>query len=347
MAKRFWVGGAGTWDASSTSNWAASTGGAPGASAPIAIDVAIFDANSGNGYTVTLGSNVTVLVVTANAALNATVDFGTNKITVSGNGGQVFRSGFVAYLGTPVVEFSYAGATGTRTITPGTAAVSSNPPTVKILAGTDIVTLVSGTTGNYKTVDFTGFSGTLSWSSTATNMTVYGDFVISSGMTLPSSTQTGGIVFAGTGGTQQITTATKTFNFPLTFSGAGGTFAFQDALTQNSTRSFTITNGTVQLKNGVTSTVGSFVANNANVKFLQSTTLGAQATLSQASGTVNVADLTIRDINAVGGASWNAYTDFENTDAGNNDGWNFSLSPPYSTAEFPITLRSFTQPRRF
>jgi hypothetical protein len=103
----------------------------------------------------------------------------------------------------------------------------------------------------------------------------------------------------------------------------------------------------VQLKAGVTSTVGSFVANNASVKFLQSTTLGSQATLSQASGTVNVADLTIRDINAVGGAAWNAYTDFENTDAGNNDGWDFSLSPPYTTAELPITLRPFTQPRRF
>jgi hypothetical protein len=118
-------------------------------------------------------------------------------------------------------------------------------------------------------------------------------------------------------------------------------------LTQGSTRNFTITNGTVQLKDGVTSTVGSFVATSSTVKFLQSTTPGSQATLSQASGTVNVVDLTIRDINAVGGASWNAYTDFENTDAGNNDGWNFSLSPPYSTAELPVTLRPFTQPRRF
>jgi hypothetical protein len=164
-------------------------------------------------------------------------------------------------------------------------------------------------------------------------------------MTVGANTNT--TVFAATSGTQQITTAGKTFDFPLTFNGAGGTFAFQDALTQGSTRAFTITNGTVQLKGGATSAVGSFVANNSNVKFLQSTTLGSQATLSQASGTVNVADLTIRDINAVGGASWNAYTDFENTDAGNNDGWNFSLSPPYSTAEFPIALRPFTQPRRF
>ena len=172
-----------------------------------------------------------------------------------------------------------------------------------------------------------------------------GNFVISSGTTLVAGASV--TTFAKTTGTQQITTANKTIDFPLVVNGIGGTVEFQDALTQGSTRAFTITNGTVQLKNGVTSIVGSFVANNSSVKFLQSTTIGSQATLSQASGTVNVVDLTIRDINAVGGASWNAYTDFENTDAGNNDGWDFSLSPPYSTAEFPIALRSFTQPRRF
>jgi hypothetical protein len=174
---------------------------------------------------------------------------------------------------------------------------------------------------------------------------VFGDFVLSSGMTYNGGT--GVLTMAATSGTKTITSDGKTIDQPITFNGVGGTFAFQDALTQGSTRAFTITNGTVQLKSGVTSTVGSFVANNANIKSLQSTTPSTQATLSQASGTVTVADLTIRDINATGGASWNAYVDFENTDAGNNDGWNFGLSPPYATYEPPIIIRSFTQPRRF
>ena len=158
---------------------------------------------------------------------------------------------------------------------------------------------------------------------------------------------TNATTFAGTSVTQQITTNNKTLDFPLAFNGVGSTFAFQDALTQGSTQAFTITEGTVQLKSGVTSTVGSFVANSANTKTLRSTTAGTQATISQASGTVNVSDLTIQDSNATGGASWNAYVDYENIDAGNNDGWNFSLSPPYEGFEPPITLRSFTQPRRF
>lgn len=51
MADRYWVGGSGTWDDSSTTHWSTSSGGAAGASAPLtsSIDRALFDANSGGG----------------------------------------------------------------------------------------------------------------------------------------------------------------------------------------------------------------------------------------------------------------------------------------------------------
>jgi len=289
--------------------------------------------NSGN-WTSTVGNWSSV-----NSNTRA-ISFGTGSINVASSGTTVFSmstaTGFT-YTGTPNVNFTYAGSTGTRTITFGsTGGTQTNALNFNVTAGSDIVVF----SARIKNLNFTGFSGTLG----ASSIVSFGNYTISSGM---STAGGGSTTFSTTSGTQQITTNNVTLNYGLTFDGVGGTFAFQDALTQESTRVFTITNGTVQLKNGVTSTVGSFVANNSSVKFLQSTTLGSQATLSQASGTVNVVDLTIRDINAVGGASWNAYTDFENTDAGNNDGWNFSLSPPYSTAELPITLRPFTQPRRF
>jgi len=270
------------------------------------------------------------------------IAFGTGNITVTGNAGTVWSTSTATNLtvtGTPVVNATYAGATGTRVFSIGNAGVD-NLISLNVSAGTDTVS-VGLSTGSIKDLNFTGFNGTLSTSTRR----LFGNLTFSAGMTVAGGSTT--TTFAGTSGTQQITTNGVVLDIPLTFDGIGGTFAFQDALTQGSTRNFTIANGTVQLKNGVTSTVGNFVANNSNVKFLQSTTPGSQATLSQASGTVNVVDLTIRDINAVGGASWNAYTDFENTDAGNNDGWNFNLSPPYSTAELPVTLRPFTQPRRF
>jgi len=57
MPDRFWVGGSGTWNATSTTNWSATSGGAGGASAPTSADDVFFDANSNVGtgaFTVTI-----------------------------------------------------------------------------------------------------------------------------------------------------------------------------------------------------------------------------------------------------------------------------------------------------
>jgi hypothetical protein len=56
---------------------------------------------------------------------------------------------------------------------------------------------------------------------------------------------------------------------------------------------------------------------------LSSSTAGSQATLSQPSGTVSANYLTIQDIDATGGATWQAFTTNNNVDAGNNLGWDF------------------------
>jgi hypothetical protein len=266
--------------------------------------------------------------------------FGTGNITVTGNSATVWTTSTstnFSFTGTPTVNATSSGSTGTRTITTSNSTTDANAINFNISAGTDTVALGQ----RYGTLNFTGFGGTL----TNTARFVYRNLIISSGMTCTAGANA--TTFAGTSVTQQITTNNQTLDFPLSFNGVGSTFAFQDALTQGSTRAFTIFEGTVQLKASVTSTVGSFVANTANTKTLSSTTPGTQATISQASGTVTVSDLTIQDSNAVGGASWTAYADYENVDAGNNDGWNFSLSPPYASYEPPIIIRSFTQPRRF
>jgi len=272
------------------------------------------------------------------------IAFGTGNITVTGNAASIFVFGTATnftYTGTPTINCTYAGGVGTRTISiPLTGASETNAMTVNVTAGTDIVTF--GANRVSKSLNFTGFSGTLS----SNSRIVYGDLILSSGMTI-SSVPPQITTFAATSGTQQITTAGLTLDFSLTFDGIGGTFAFQDALTQGATQTFTITNGTVQLKNGVTSTVGAFATSGTNQKFLQSTTLGSQATLSQASGTVDASYLTIRDINAVGGATWNAFVNQQNIDAGNNDGWDFGISPIVGSYEYTYQLRSFTQPRRF
>ena len=87
MADRYWVGGTGTWDATTTTNWSTSTGGSGGASVPTAADNAIFDAGSDAGgiFTVTLSGTRLCLNITA-SALDFTMTLGgTGALTVSGN----------------------------------------------------------------------------------------------------------------------------------------------------------------------------------------------------------------------------------------------------------------------
>jgi hypothetical protein len=272
------------------------------------------------------------------------IAFGTGNITVTGNGATVFTisdSTNLTISGTPTVNLTYSGATGTRQINASLTSASANTAlNYNISAGSDTVTF--GTSARVvNDVNFTGFSGTI----TDLAKNFYGNLTLAA--TNVSVASTSAVTFRATSGTKTITTAGLSFNFPLTFDGVGGTFAFQDALTQGSTRAFTVTNGTVQLKNGATSTVGAFSTSGTNQKFLQSTSPGLQATLSQASGTVDASYLTIQDINATGGATWNAFVNQQNVDAGNNDGWDFGISPIVGSYEYTYQLRSFTQPRRF
>jgi hypothetical protein len=57
---------------------------------------------------------------------------------------------------------------------------------------------------------------------------------------------------------------------------------------------------------------------------IQSGTAGTQATLTKSSGIVSGQNLTLKDINAIGGATYNAYG---STNLGNNTGWNFAAAP--------------------
>jgi hypothetical protein len=79
MANRYWVGGTGTWNNSSTTNWSATSGGASGASVPTAVDDVFFD--QAGTYTVNLSPttadlncrNLTVSTGTVTLAHNSTV----------------------------------------------------------------------------------------------------------------------------------------------------------------------------------------------------------------------------------------------------------------------------------
>lgn len=82
MANRYWVGGTGSWTASSTTVWSTTSGGAGGASVPGTGDNAIFDQNG--PYTVTLNGSLLCndLSVTGTSV---TFNGSTGNLTIAGS----------------------------------------------------------------------------------------------------------------------------------------------------------------------------------------------------------------------------------------------------------------------
>jgi hypothetical protein len=272
-----------------------------------------------------------------------TIAFGTGSITTNGTGTvwNITSATNMTTTGTPVVNISNNTATAAAVVPGGLS--EANAMSFNFPNGTYALTFMANSGSTAKNVDFTGFAGTLG--TTNATATIYGNLTISTGMSLTSSANT--LTFGATSGTKTITTNGKTVDFPLTFNGVGGTFSFADALTQGSTRAFTITNGTVKFLAGSTNTVGSFATGAGTTqRFLQSTVAGTQATITDPSGTNAASHLTIQDIAATGGATWNAFAASDSIDAGNNTGWNFGYTPQYAY-EYPIELRSFTERTRF
>lgn len=65
MATYYWVGGVGNWNATTTTNWATSSGGTGGAGVPTSADDVIFDsASNATAYAVTVGTNANAANVT-------------------------------------------------------------------------------------------------------------------------------------------------------------------------------------------------------------------------------------------------------------------------------------------
>lgn len=91
MANRYWVGGTGTWNTTSTTNWSASSGGASGASVPTDADSVFFD--QAGTYTVTMTGALACLDITVSAG---TVTFATGTTpTLSVAGSMTLLAGTV------------------------------------------------------------------------------------------------------------------------------------------------------------------------------------------------------------------------------------------------------------
>lgn len=188
MANRYWVGGSGTWGGGSTTNWASTSGGSPGATEPTTADNVFFDSNSGSGAVVdvyttasignltTTGFSGTILSTTqddirvfGNTVLSATTTLGngvsglvfqipTGTHNITSNGATINVNLWLRE-GTLVLQDTYTG-TKTSTTTSGSGTLNLNNQTFICggLNNLDTVTVNFSTSGKIVTWGVTGTS---------------------------------------------------------------------------------------------------------------------------------------------------------------------------------------------
>jgi len=158
MADRYWVGGSGTWNTTSTTNWSATPGGSPGASRPTTADSVFFDRTG--TYTVTMTGALGCLDITVT---NGTVTFQngtTPTLTINGslsfNAGTVWdTTGLITFNSTAARSITSSGTTfnspitfnGTGSFTLQSALTISSLRTTTLTAGTLSLNNFTLTTG--------------------------------------------------------------------------------------------------------------------------------------------------------------------------------------------------------
>ena len=351
MATRYWVGGSGTWDATSTTNWAASTGGTAGASAPTSADNVIIDSASGSGSitlapAATSGSCLDITITTTSLV------FGINAFIAAGQqvniyGSVSFVSGVVLGSYSNIIMNMSATVTGktinlnggTPFFTPTFNGVGGSWTLLSSLnGGSGQITLTNGT---LNLNGFTAYYGT--WICPGT-----GTFVLNGGTGIIANLQYTNSWFGGVSSVAGLTVncSATTIQFgnvggTINFANLGstyGNFTFNPGSTTNynfitsitvagtvSMQSPATTPFTVTLLSGATFSCNNWTAGGSSPNRMTLTASSAsQATLTRATSGTNTINYAIvsyinGNLTATGGGAvvWN----FTNSlNAGNNTG---------------------------
>lgn len=338
MANRYWVGGTGTWNPSSTTNWASVSGGTPGASAPNILDDVFIDANSGGGV-------ITVSGIVFCLSLNTT-GFAGSIAGIAGSGIYIYTNiilncGFNTVNGPQIIFSGTNNGTCSITTTVDIVGVSKSNSAAEVILTSDLVcSYFHFYRGGFDLNDYnvTGgfytsttnprrlFLGSGTWSIPYSSR--YGDAGqwnadASTNLTIYPQTSTISLI----GGTGTLITQY--------FRGGGFTYynlnigSYNDAgktiTGDNTFNSITNTTQPVLVKFAAFSiqTVSNFALTGTvgNLVVIRSATT-SRFTLSS-SNAQNVDYISIEDSDAVG-PSWTA--GFGSINFGNNSGWKFSSS---------------------
>lgn len=146
------------------------------------------------------------------------------------------------------------------------------------------VTINGGVCNNLTIQDLVS---TITLAPTTSGLSVYGNLTISS--TNATISGTAAITFRATS-SKTITTGGETLDCPITFDGVGGTWALQDNMTVGTSRTTTLTNGTLNL-NGKTLSTGIFSSSNSNTRTLTSSTAATLRTTTTTASSIVVVDI--------------------------------------------------------
>ena len=127
MADRYWVGGSGTWDTTTTTNWSTSSGGTSGASVPTATDSVFFD--QAGTYTVTFATTGILLCLDWNVTAGSVIfsNSATSTINIYGN---LNWSGFTDMSFSNLANgmgWQFLGSFTTKTINTSNVVIPGNP----------------------------------------------------------------------------------------------------------------------------------------------------------------------------------------------------------------------------
>ena len=274
---RYWVGGTGTWDSSSTTHWSTTSGGAGGADAPFAETPVIIDSNSGAG-TITLTTGVAY-------SLNFTGYTGTfaGSVALSLAGDLTLGSGMTnSYTG----ALTFAGANQTLTSNGKTllSALTVSPNGTTTLADNTICSSITLTTG------------TISLGATTVTLTGTGSVWNVTGGTVSAGTSTIKLNNASSSGKTFVGFGQTYNNLWLTGAGSGaftitGSNVFADFKCDTPPHTINFTAGT-------TTSISTFTVNGTagNLMKLQSTASGTPWKITKnTSGFVSCDYLSIQD----------------------------------------------------
>lgn len=216
MADRYWVGGAGTWNTTSTTNWSDTSGGIGGASVPTSADDVYFDVNSGIPLTVTIGSAVSCGSFNM---LAGSISFsGSLTITFYGdffinNGGAAFTS----YTGI----WTGAAQSGTRTIATNGSTIGRMSLAAASTAGYVLGSAINNSyassdafrlaSGNFDTAGYTMSGGGVTFAVGATNSLYLRNSSISGTYGVTQTVNATGFVDPGTSNVTCGTSNNSTF----------------------------------------------------------------------------------------------------------------------------------------